>query len=344
MLTVIHVEQPDEWQLTLEKIGNFDFYHTADYHRISCNSEIEEAILIRFEHNDFLLAIPFILRKIEYYPFAKDLTSVYGYAGPLFNDVFFTNEIRLRFWEEFKVWLIQEGIVSVFSRLHPMMPLQLQLLDQSTVHRISKTISMDLTKSKEEVCSFYRSSLRYDIRKLRKDNFTCEWLCDENALELFINIYEENMRRVNASPMYFFSKEYYSGIFHSSQAECRILGVKYEDVVVAASMFVKTRNGVQYHLSGTKNEFLKRSPVKLILDEAHSYYSGIGMQWLHLGGGVGGSSDSLFHFKAAFSPNRHEFAVWKQIIDGDMYEKLVFDKLGKSPRDINSGFFPLYRS
>jgi hypothetical protein len=75
------------------------------------------------------------------------------------------------------------------------------------------------------------------------------------------------------------------------------------------------RDGVvQYHLGGTRDEFLKISPMALIFDTVRLWANDVGARVLHLGGGVGGTNDdSLFHHKGGFSDRRHNFVTWRWI-------------------------------
>ena len=98
---------------------------------------------------------------------------------------------------------------------------------------------------------------------------------------------------------------------------------------------------MQYHLAGTSKEFLKDTPMKLLLDEARLIGNEIGLDYLHLGGGVGGSDeDSLFRFKSGFSSYRCQFKTWQYIVEPDAYNILVSQRT----KNKDSSFFPLYRS
>ena len=110
------IKEKIDWVNVLKSIDNYDFYHTYDYHHLSKN-ENEEPILFHYVEGSIIIAIPFLLRKVfdtEFY----DLTSVYGYAGPLTKSVDqgFNNS---RFLEQFNTFLVEHKIVCIFSRLHP---------------------------------------------------------------------------------------------------------------------------------------------------------------------------------------------------------------------------------
>jgi len=97
---------------------------------------------------------------------------------------------------------------------------------------------------------------------------------------------------------------------------------------------------MQYHLAGTKEEYSKDTPMKLIIDEARLYGNQNRLKFLHLGGGLNGSDDdSLFRFKSGFSKKKSQFRTWEYIVNETIYKELV-SKNGVS----NSTFFPLYRA
>ncbi|MDR0547048.1 MAG: hypothetical protein LBG77_05635, partial [Dysgonamonadaceae bacterium] len=88
--------------------------------------------------------------------------------------------------------------------------------------------------------------------------------------------------------------------------------------------------------------FLPQSPLKLVLDFARQEGMKRGMKILHLGGGKGGSNDSLFAFKSRFSHRYFQFRVWKYIHNQDVNVLLVRQQSLNHP--VNPDYFPLYRS
>jgi lipid II:glycine glycyltransferase (peptidoglycan interpeptide bridge formation enzyme) len=105
---------------------------------------------------------------------------------------------------------------------------------------------------------------------------------------------------------------------------------------------------VQYHLGGTKNEFLKQAPSKLMFDYVRFWAKERGNKFLHLGGGVGSAKDSLYNFKAGFSKQRHLFLTLRLITDQQKYDSLVelrAKTLKTAAKNlVDSNFFPAYRS
>ena len=84
-------------------------------------------------------------------------------------------------------------------------------------------------------------------------------------------------------------------------------------------------------------------PTKLMMHFVRGWAKDRGNQVLHLGGGVGGDSDSLLQFKGRFSPLRHTFATLRVVIDGQEYDRLIAARDPLLGPDARRGFFPLYR-
>ena len=68
-----------------------------------------------------------------------------------------------------------------------------------------------------------------------------------------------------------------------------------------------------------------------------------GVTVFHLGGGKGGSDDSLFTYKAGFAPGRHPFHTWRVVADPAAYRSLVAGRRPGADPDDRSGTFPPYR-
>ena len=117
--------------------------------------------------------------------------------------------------------------------------------------------------------------------------------------------------------------------------------------VISGGLFTLCDGIVQYHLGGTRNTALKLSPTVLIFDTVRRWSPKNGAHTFHLGGGVGGKTDSLFQFKAQFSRRGHEFVTWRWIVAPETYRELSRQKqLSDSERGlraISPSFFPGYR-
>ena len=332
---MIEIKDKAEWNSILKQIEDYDFYHTYDCHNISKNED-ETPVLLTYKKEKAIIVLPLLLRQIpntEYY----DLTSVYGYAGPLSNVDRETYNFD-DFKAAFNTYLEAKNIVSVFSRLHPYIQQDKILENLGDTVSLGDVVNIDVSLPIEQSRMAYGKSNKNQINKLRKQCEVVKAETEEEILE-FVDIYYENMKRLDAKESYFFSKEYFLNFMNITDFDTDILLVKHleSNEFVAGSMFVKTKNIVQYHLSGTRTEHLRLKPSKLFLDEMRLQATEQGYKVFNLGGGLGSEHDSLFEFKASFSKDFRTFKVWKYIVN-----QMVYDQLSQSKNE--TGFFPKYRS
>ena len=212
-----------------------------------------------------------------------------------------------------------------------------------------QTVSIDLTLPPEKQWAQYRNTYKRRITKQRrKGTVTCLHDQEKRYLGDFICIYEETMRRVKATPIYFFGEHYFNQLARELQAELQLFIATVDGKAAAAGLFTIRDGVVQYHFGGTRNEFLNLSPMALIFDTVRLWANDVGGRVLHLGGGVGGAKDdSLFHYKAGFSDRRHNFATWRWIVGPEIYRALcerrarMNELQGLEPA--SSDYFPAYR-
>ncbi|PIF47068.1 hypothetical protein CLU96_4114 [Chryseobacterium sp. 52] len=334
---IIDRSQP-EWNKIVKSSDVYDFHHTSYYHSIDNN--YNNKLFVAYHNNDFI-ALPLVIRPIGETGLF-DCTSVYGYAGPLTNrERFdFDSGFKAFFKNSFDEYCMENSIVAAFSRLHPLIENEGFFDGFGKVMDINKTVAIDLTLPIDQQRAQYRKSNKSEINQLKRKGFIVTEAENQKDIDDFVSIYYETMERVNAASAYFFSKEYFNSFLNNNDFDSKLLLAKFDNKVTAGAIFTMTEKIMQYHLAGTTEEYIKETPMKLILDEARLLGNNRQMETLHLGGGVGGSDmDSLFRFKSGFSNKQCNFRVWQYIIDN-----LKYNELSEKVKDKNSNFFPLYRS
>src|SRR5690606_2392049 len=330
------IEDNSKWSEIIKQADVYDFHHTAYFHKI--DTEFPSKLLYFSDAENFI-ALPIIIRPIEGTEYF-DITSVYGYAGPVyrFDKDYEEKELVAFFQSSFRLFCKEQNIVSVFSRLHPLIEQKNILPELGNIVDLNKTVSIDLTLSADEQRKVFRKSLKSELNQLRRKEIEVKEAIRKEEIDQFIAIYYETMDRVNATPNYYFSKEYFYEFLNNTDFNSKLIVAVKDKKVIAGAIFKLTDKIMQYHLAGTTEEFIKETPMKLILDEARLLGNETSAESLHLGGGVGGhDDDSLFRFKSGFSKNFKQFSVWKFIVDQEIYDEL-------SETKEKSNFFPLYRS
>jgi len=336
MFKILSLDQKELWNAIVGSMNQYDFYHLAEYHQLEHSGR---SLLLCFSSKKTSLTLPVILRPIagtEY----NDLTSVYGYAGPLSDQENPEKQTVRNFQRELLQFFDHQKIVSVFARLHPLIYNQEYLLSGlGEIINTNQTVGIDLSLPEQEQRRQYAHSMKNQINRLKRKNILVKKVQARKEIDIFVEIYRENMKRVNASEAYFFPNDYFYRLMEELPSSLFL--AYYEEKAISGSLFTTCNGIIQPHLSATLNDYLRWSPLKLVWDCIRLDAIEKNGKWMHLGGGVGGANDSLFRFKTQFSDLQFSFKTWQYIHNTDVYTRLVSEKY--ADQIPSSSFFPLYR-
>ena len=325
------------WDAYVEKSYFHEAFHSWDYHTLN---QAGEPMLFVHQEDDLFIAMPVIKRAIEDSPFF-DMTSVYGYSGPISNgNLLNIGKVTIsKFRDAFINFMIEEQAICIFSRLHPFGCQQRILEAIGGVKANGRTLYMDLTLPVAQQEAAYDRRLFRQIKKLRKSNYRVIECSDDHAIRAFADIYYQNMDRLNVSTRYYFDVKYFTGLLNMPGFDNKLLLI-YDGVnLICGAILLISQYIIRNHLSATSNDYFKDSPSKLLTDEISAIGRRMGKTIFHLGGGVGGTEDSLFEFKRRFSDLQVEDFMWCYINDEDNYNQLV----NRTKQESTLNYFPLYR-
>lgn len=341
--------QPDDprWKEFLAKITH-DFYHLSEYTSFAARHEGGQAIAFWAEEQGAGLLVPLLIRplpeKLEAQVDGFDALSPYGYPAPILYGA--PDEITTgRLLQQFVDLGKERGLISVFIRMHPLLPFPKESLRQfGLLVQHGQTVCCDLNLSADEMLNQTCKNHKRNIRKLARNGFTTvrnDW----SFWHQFMDAYRDTMRRVGAKEFYLFSDNYFDDLRSTLEDKLNLWTVLSPDGEFAAGGVFTVINGiVEYHLGGTANKFLAAAPSKLMFSDVRNWGKEAGNRAFHLGGGLGGKADSLFQFKAGFSQNYADFFTFRMILDQQKYDQLekrwrIFS--GESKQTIDT--FPIYR-
>lgn len=286
------------------------------------------------------IALPLVIREIpgtDYY----DALSPYGYPGLIHDQA--SQEEFTTFWEEYNQFCKSEKIVSTFVRLNPIYNCTMFTEQEHLKHLVhGRVITVPLKKDYAELKSNYSSNHKRGIKKLLKNGFRVEKV-GLSGIDDFIDLYNETMKRLDASDYYFFDKAYYTTLFNLTSDIELYLAYAPNGDVASGALFMISEDYIQYHLGGTNDAYVRDSPNKLIFDAVIQAHSGQ-KEFLILGGGLNNNEDSLFKFKEGFSKTSHKFSTLRMVHMKDQYMNLCKDaEMEKEEIQKLEGFFPLYR-
>ena len=309
-----------EWDALLADLGCADAYFLRAYVEASCVLDTGEPVLLEA---DGAVAVC-IVRPIADSDL-HDVTTPYGYGGPV--------GASPGFYESYERWCAERGIVSTFTRFHPLFE---NYHAAPGASYSSPTVGWPLDG---DLLAGIHGKHRNVVRKAQKAGVAVDVTAAPDDLSAFDALYERTMERQGAAGYYFFPPEYWQ----------RLVGlgghlVRFDALcggeVVASALCLRGDRWLHYHLGATDDAARDLGASNLLLYTAAVWAQEQQLDEFHLGGGAGGAEDSLYAFKQRFSPDgRREFWVGKAVHDENAYRLLS----GSAEIDYD-GFFPAYRA
>jgi hypothetical protein len=334
--TIQEITTPEAWRHALHSFDRFESFHTWDFTRLEAGRLGCKAFALLVQQEGSRLFLPLLDRAIPGTT-ACDLTSAYGYPGPLyegFPDGFDT------LWRAALERLREKGYVSLFSRCSPVFTRRQAALPEE-FRRAGDIVVVDLALPEAEQQARYRTNHQRDIRRAIQSGLRIEHGTQDDIAD-FVRLYYTTMDKVHAHPDYYFSHDYIAALTQATDFRTRLYLCKQGERTVAAGVFLYCKGIAQYYLFGSDTASLRLGSGKYLIDTARREAAADGYATLVLGGGSAGKQGSqLLEFKRGFSKDLVSFHVIRCVLDTARYEELCRDcfATGYSRPD----FFPLYR-
>lgn len=343
MLTRQLSADDDEWDSLVIEFEH-DTYHLRSYFEIEAArlGATPRAILVR--EADKALFIPVLMRRIWDGVELFDATSPYGYPSPLCSTA---AQADADFVNRALVYALNElDVCSLFLRLHPL--LQLPELSPSVGEELvhGETVWIDTSVGERMSWRGLRSSDKNRINKALRNGVTPYVDADWSGFDEFFKLYEATMDRLDAAESYYFDREYFMQLHAALGDSAPLCVVSYEERVIAAGMFMRCGPILQFHLSGSDTSVPHLAAARVMVDHMRRWATDQGVRAFHLGGGLGARKDSLFEFKAGFSPLRAEFRTWRLRGRDERYQGAVQEAESRRGATLAQPghFFPPYRT
>jgi hypothetical protein len=358
----LDVVSPDDaaWDGWIERLPH-DSYHTSAYHSISRSMGEGDPFLAVCSEHDRVLAWPFLLRDIESRdcPGWKDITSVYGYCGPVALNCDGAEEFLGEASRQLAGLWASWDVVSVFTRFHPILGTQrwAEHLDEAVpivtplpgevpgaaLSFCGYTVSIDLTLSDSEATARYDRNTRQEIKRSRLRGLATTIDEDWTTLPGFLRIYYAAMDRNEAADEYYFPCSYFEELKERLGHRAWLAVTRFGSDIAASCVILEENGILQAHLGGAAPDYVRRGAFKVLFDDIRRMGAARGGKALHLGGGRGGQSDSLFHFKAHFSDRRHPYFLGRWVLNPEIYAALCAETERRNGEAAADDFFPAYR-
>ncbi|HSV89010.1 MAG TPA: GNAT family N-acetyltransferase [Bacteroidales bacterium] len=330
----------DLWTQSAEK----DVFAHPSYLSLFEDSKTK-ALAFFWKSDECSVLFPFLLRSIREESFWRhehgdvyDITTPYGYGGPVAISGNPSNEHYRRFFSAFHDWAERNNIVSEFIRFslftgaHHGYP-------GEVVHN-NDNIVCDLLHGYEDLWGSFRYKVRKNVAIALKKGVSIEFDPSGKRIDDFARIYYHTMQRRGAAPRYFWPASFFMALKDSFPESSMFFHAIHQGNVVASELVLASKTRIFSFMGGTLNSYFTFRAGDLLKNHIVKWAHINGFKQFVIGGGYK-PHDGIFAFKQSFAPDGiFPFYIGRKIFNQPLYNSLVL----QAGKQTNPGFFPGYRS
>jgi predicted N-acyltransferase len=343
MIEVFDASQRDEWQAVLKEIGADDIYFSPDYVRLNGHVSGGTAECFVYRDGEAVIAYPYLRRPIDGHDLF-DLTSPYGFGG------YVTASPRAKmadFTAAFRAYCRETRVVSEFIRYHPLFENHEYAADDSLdIAEHQLVVVAELDQAPTDLAASMAKDTRKKIRKAEKAGISIVHDAAWEHYQAFTALYHQTMDQKSASRFYHFSSRFFAGLVDRLADRCALLLATLDGRMIGGLLIFRGPAYGYNYLSCSDYDYTNLGTNDALQLAALEWARDRGVRRYLLGGGLKGE-DSLFRFKAKFSPDRGRFFIGRRIHLPDVYQDLCVERMKALESDAETFFeqtwFPLYR-
>ena len=329
----LELVDPAEWDALLRRIDVADMYFRRAYVDASCLLEPGRPSLLHVEDRGGSIVFPVIVRDVPGAEGVHDVTTAYGYGGPIGTGPAPPWE---GFFSAYEQWCTTTPVIATFVRFHPLFANHVEAASAWSLVPLAGTVGWRLDGG--DLFEGMHAHHRRLVRKAMKAGVEIVITEGPSSLENFRTLYGATMRRRGASSFYLFTDEYW----HALTAELRDATVLVEAVLdgrtIAAGLCFGSPPWLHYHLGASDESGRETGAMHLVMLETAVWARSHGYSIFHMGGGVGGGDDPLLVFKRRFDPG----GLLPAFVGKRVHRPVTYRELAGTGD--TEGYFPAYRS
>jgi hypothetical protein len=325
MYELVSVREHVRWQKILDVFKISDIYYTAQYFLSAVKLDPGEPLLFYYVDDEGEVAYPFIKRLIkENGPSYFDITTPFGYGGPLLKIKGNSTKLIENFRKAFMEYCTEEKIIAEFIRFHPLngnasfFENHMKLLPMYDTYTIKLKNRLPMPRGKKESAEDLQQngkSKEVTIKKLGTVRHMFEFL---------VLYYSAARRREEADSYYFFTNDYFEALISSLGPNLHLFGAYYGDKLVSACYVLTMGDKIFHHLEGSLPEQQGVNAWKPLLLKIAEWGEENYFSHFHLGGDYQGDNEQSKRVKQELSNvEPATFYIGQYIHDPPLYNKLV---------------------
>lgn len=297
--SILRSSDPDDaevWDDAVQKIpkDRRDIHFTSAYGRVQERLGYEAILgLWSDEENEAFVIQPFVKRATPYDLSLFDISSPYGYGGPISN----VDDPPLLHRH-----LYDSEVVCEFCRLHPIFEKHQRKILDAKIDRGKEVVIVGFPLKEESVSRRIRRALQ---KSLHAEFSDCGNMVNEYGSKYFCDLYRSSMERMGAANHWKFSDEYIDA--HFTELAARLFLIAGSGGGERALMTIGRPGHIAYaHFLGSNGKEHNGGLDERLYFMAADCLRRDGFWYLHLGGGLTDDpEDSLLQFKQGFSKQKY---------------------------------------
>lgn len=317
---------------------------TEPYGRLYETVEDGELVIFNFESEYGKIKNMFIKRKIPFHLENKeffDIVTPYGYGGPVIQETIDEEKLLAGYFEAFSDYCQINDIITEFIRFDLFENNQVRDYFYGDISLVGNTIVKNLELPIEEDV---RKKIFRDARVAKEKGVKISMDQTGEHIDDFLEMYYSTMDRNGADDYYYFKKSFFEQIHETMKDQFLYVFASLDGKVIAATLVLFGEERAFGFLAGTLKEFFDHHPEVLIQMTTMQWLKDKGIEKYILGGGHKGEDGIYMHKKAYARHGEHPFYVGKKVHDPFIYEKLIQLRKTFGDFDVETSFFPTYRT
>ena len=276
----------------------------------------------------------------------SDITSAYGYCGPIVWGQGSREAAAAEFWNHFDDWARTRNVASEFVRFG--LFAQNALPYPGPTWAVSQHVVRRLDKSEDELWRDFDHKVRKNVHKAQRCGVTLH--VDSAARELgsFLDVYNQTMDRRQAQTSYRYSLSFFERLAQELKDSICYFHAALTGTIVSTELVLISNSSIYSFLGGTKEEYFDCRPNDLLKFEIIRWARAHEKTAYVLGGGYE-PGDGIFRYKLSFAPNGIvPYFQGGRILQPELYDALVLQRecVARMRNEIWSPaqhYFPKYR-
>ncbi|MDN7244465.1 GNAT family N-acetyltransferase [Planococcus shenhongbingii] len=322
MYEVVAIHDHMRWQKILDLFQVTDIYYTSQYFLSAMKLDPGESMMFYYNDEEGEVVYPFIKRRIENdAPGYFDITTPFGYGGPLLKTKNNASKLTANFLHEFSAFCEKEKIIAEFIRFHPLknnaliFEKQLKLLPMYETFAIKLDLQDQQPKEQEDKDERSNGENGVVIKKLGTVRHMFEFL---------VLYYSTVRRREDADSYYFFTNDYFETLISSLGPNLHLFGAYCENKLVSACYVLTMGDTIYHHLDGSLEEAEDSNAMKALLLKIAEWGKENSFTFFHLGSDFKGEGRNISGLKKGIANQEPStFYICEKVHDTSIYKKLI---------------------